>query len=88
MGKPFPLAFIWGDLSARMDFLGENLWFGLDAGDYADGTLKSSLAASCSERAKIRQDSSVESKIRSVGTAVLFSAICSWHSNLHESANP
>lgn len=43
LGKPFLLAYIWGDLSTRMDFCGKDVWFGLDTGDYSDGTLKSVL---------------------------------------------
>ncbi|HEY5233351.1 MAG TPA: hypothetical protein VIK59_04045 [Verrucomicrobiae bacterium] len=45
LGKPFPLAFsfIWSEPSTRMDFCGKDVWFGLDTGDYTDGTLKSAL---------------------------------------------
>lgn len=43
LGKPFPLEYIWGDLSTCMDICGKNVWLGVDTGDYSDGTLKTSL---------------------------------------------
>jgi hypothetical protein len=43
LGKSFPLVYDWGDLTTCMDFCGGKIWFGLDTGDYLDGTLKSSL---------------------------------------------
>lgn len=42
-GKPFPLKYIWWDLSTRMEICGKNVWFGVDTGDYHDGTLKTAL---------------------------------------------
>jgi hypothetical protein len=43
LGKSFPLTYIWSDLSTRMDVCGKDIWFGLDTGDYSDGTMKSAL---------------------------------------------
>lgn len=43
LGKPFPLKYIWWDLSTRMDICGEDVWFGVDTGDYGDGTLKNAF---------------------------------------------
>jgi hypothetical protein len=43
LGKPFPLDYIWWDLSARMNFSGKDAWFRPDTGDYSDGTLESAV---------------------------------------------
>jgi hypothetical protein len=43
LGQTFPLVYDWGDLETCMDFCDEKTWFGVDTGDYLDGTLRSSL---------------------------------------------
>ena len=52
LGKAFPLAYDWGDLTTGMDFCGGKIWFGVDTGEYLDGTLKSSLLERVSKMQK------------------------------------
>ena len=71
LGKPFPLKYIWWDLSTRMDIYSNAVWFGVDTGDCGDGTLKTVLLS------RMKKDKVAckvtESKMESGATGRLFS---------------
>ena len=72
LGKPFPLTYIWWDLSTHMDFCGKDFWFGLDTGDYSDGTLKSVLLERTMEAHNLTRSNEFKTKLGATERRIYF----------------